>query len=324
LIDIEVVVATASEVHDTAWSYTGLRAIETSGGAFVLNGRPTYLRSVLEQGYWPEGVWTPPSVAHLRSEVEAILDLGFNAVRVHQKVEDPRFLFWCDRLGVLVWGEIGAAYGFSTEAVELFTGEWMESVRQRRCHPSIVAWVPFNESWGVHNIAHSDSQRSFVRGIVELTRALDRSRPIVSNDGWEHVASDILSLHDYTADPKLLASRYGTLEGVEAMLAGPGPADRRVCLPGQPLGDRVPLMLTEFGGIAFRDGGTWGYSVVADEDEFATALDGIFEAVHGSRVLAGYCYTQLTDTAQEANGLLREDRSPKLPVEQLRRMVRGD
>ncbi|WP_127473266.1 glycoside hydrolase family 2 protein [Microbacterium sulfonylureivorans] len=324
LIDAELELCEGPTVIDTVWSYTGLRSVGTGGGAFLVNGMPTYMRSVLEQGYWPDGIWTAPSPGHLKSEVEAIVALGFNAVRIHQKVEDPRFLYWCDRLGVMVWGEIGAAYGFSPDAVELFTTEWMRSVRQRRSHPSLVAWVPFNESWGVHDIELSTPQQDFVRGVTQLTRALDPTRPVISNDGWEHVGSDILSIHDYATDPAVLSQRYATPDAVALVMAGPGPFGRRVALPGQPLGPNdAPVMLTEFGGIAFSNDDTWGYSVVSDDEEFSHDLQELFAAVHGSPILTGFCYTQLTDTAQEANGLLREDRTPKLPVEMIRRMVLG-
>lgn len=325
LIDTEIEV-TAGANTDRIWSYTGLRSLSTSGGAFCVNGRPIYLRSVLEQGYWPDGGWTAPSPAHLKSEVEIILALGFNSVRIHQKVEDPRFLYWCDRLGLMVWGEIGAAYGFSSDAIEIFWPEWSESLRQRRSYPSVVAWVPFNESWGVHDIELSVAQQNFVKGVTALTRALDPTRPVISNDGWEHVDSDILSIHDYASDPRILADRYGTRAGIDQVLQGPGPYGRRVALPSQDVGgagSSIPVMLTEFGGIAFRSGGTWGYAVVSDDAEFDTALEGIFDAIHGSEVLTGFCFTQLTDTAQEANGLLRDDRSPKLPVARIRELVTG-
>jgi len=130
----------------------------------------------------------------LRAEVELIRAMGFNAVRVHQKAEDPRFLFWADRLGLMVWAETAAAYVYSATAVTLLVTEWMDLVRRDRSHPAVVVWVPVNESWGVPDITSSPAQQNFARSLASLTRALDPSRPVVSNEGWEHVDSDILGL----------------------------------------------------------------------------------------------------------------------------------
>ena len=205
LVDARVVVregtGRAGVVLDDVDSYLGLRTAGVGGGRFLLNGRPYYVRSVLGQGYWPDTHLAPPGADALRREVELIKELGFNAVRVHQKVEDPRFLFWADRLGLLVWGETAGAYEFSVRAVELLTREWLEIVRRDRSHPSIVTWVPMNESWGVQDIATEPAQQAYSTALTALTRALDPTRPVVSNDGWEHVDSDILGIHDYTTEP---------------------------------------------------------------------------------------------------------------------------
>ena len=169
------------------------------GGSFTLNGQPYYTRSVLNQGYRPETHLASRGSDELRAEVELIKAMGFNAVRVHQKAEDPRFLYWADRLGLLVWGETAGAYEFSPRRgrpADHASG-W-SSCRRYRSHPSVVVWVPINESWGVQDIATSPAQQQFAQSLVSLTRALDPSRPAVSNEGWEHVDSDILGMHDYT------------------------------------------------------------------------------------------------------------------------------
>ena len=312
---------------DVVASYLGLRSVAVAEGAFVLNDRPYHVRSVLAQGYWPESHLAAPSAEALRVEVELVKSLGFTAVRVHQKVEDPRFLWWADRLGLLVWGEMAGAFEFSPTAVARLAVEWTEAVRRDVSHPCIVTWVPVNESWGVQHIAHDPAQQAFARSMADLTRALDPSRPVVSNDGWEHVASDIVSVHDYEADPEVLAERYGAGEARRRLLDGFGPAGRRVLLPGTTSPD-APVMLTEFGGIRYdtSEGGTegaWGYSSAGSPEQFAEHLTGVLGAVTASPFLAGFCYTQLTDTRQEANGLLDERRRPKIPVEVVRAAVRG-
>jgi beta-galactosidase/beta-glucuronidase len=327
LLDAELVVSEEGRTVDAVASYLGVRSTTVGAGAFRLNGVPYYVRSVLEQGWWDESHLTAPTQQHYRAEVEAILALGFNAARIHQKTEDPRMLYWADRLGLMIWGESAAAYAFSPRAVRLMTAEWQEIVVGYRNHPSIVTWVPINESWGVQDIAVSRPQREFVQGLASLTRALDPSRPVISNDGWEHVDSDVMSLHDYAADPELIRRRYASAGSVAEVLRGQGPQLRSPALSDHQLelfdAGSAPLMITEFGGISFADADSWGYSLVSSDAEFAQALSALFGAVLGSPIIAGFCYTQLTDTLQESNGLLRADRSPKLPVETFRAMITG-
>jgi beta-galactosidase/beta-glucuronidase len=327
LIDANIVVREAGAIVDAVSSYLGVRSTAVGAGAFRLNGIPYFVRAVLEQGWWDESHLTAPNLDAYRVEVESILALGFNAARIHQKTEDPRMLYWADRLGLMIWGEAAAAYAFSPRAARLAISEWQEIVAQYRIHPSIVTWVPVNESWGVQDLATSRAQRDFVQAISSLTRALDPSRPVVSNDGWEHIDSDILSLHDYSSEGDVLRARYASVESVDTVLRGQGPqlrspilSDRQRTLFDSGL---APLMITEFGGISFAALGSWGYSVVTSADEFAAVVGGVFEAVLSSPLVAGFCYTQLTDTLQESNGLLRGDRSPKVSIDALRAIITG-
>jgi hypothetical protein len=325
LVDITVEVLRADRVVDTVRSYTGLRSVAAAGRRFLLNDRPYFVRSVLEQGYWPESHLAAPDAQALRREVELIKELGFNAARVHQKAEDPRFLYWADRLGLLVWGETANAYAFDPRAVELLTSEWMSLVRRDRSHPSVVTWVPLNESWGVQHGSHDAAQRHYGLALAHLTRALDPSRPVVSNDGWEHTDSDIWTFHDYSPHGDELRARYGTTEAIGTLLAGIGPAGRRMRLTDEP--DRgQPVMLTEFGGVSLAPAGdaeAWGYSTARDAADFAVRLAEILDAVNACEPLAGFCYTQLVDTGQETNGLLTAAREPKVAVAELRAIITG-
>lgn len=307
---------------DRIASYAGLRSVAVSREAFLLNDRPTTVRAVLAQNYWPE-THLAATTDMLRREVELILDLGFNTARVHQKAEDPRFLYWADRLGLMVWGETASAYSFDTRAVTSLVDEWTAIVARDQSHPSIVAWVPLNESWGVQHISHDPRQQAFSRAIADLTRALDGTRPVISNDGWEHVASDILTIHDYESDPAVLAARYGDEVRLRRMIDGFGPAGRRLALGGGPT--ELPVMVTEFGGVSLRTGNEndWGYSTANDPATFERSVTAIVRAIATATPLAGFCYTQLTDTGQETNGLLAADRTPKIPVESIRAAVLG-
>lgn len=327
LLDATITLESATGALDQVQSYFGFRSAAVHDGVFLLNDRPYYLRAVLDQGYWEDTHLASPDRGALRRDVELIKKLGFNAVRMHQKAEDPRFLALADRLGLLVWGENASAYAFSSRAVRLQTAEWLDIVERDRSHPSLVTWVVFNESWGVQHGAHDKAQRDYVTGLAALTRAVDPTRPVISNDGWEHGESDILSVHDYTSDPDLLRSRYASRESVDTALHGIGPGGRRMRLGGTL--DGRPVMLTEFGGVAFpgsnreAPAGGWGYSVATSTEDYADRLERIFQAIHASSVLAGFCYTQLNDTGLEINGLVDAARNPKLPIERLRAIITG-
>ncbi|GAA1325543.1 glycoside hydrolase family 2 TIM barrel-domain containing protein [Pseudonocardia xinjiangensis] len=313
-------------VVDAVGSYLGIRTVGVGRGAFLLNGRPYDVRSVLNQGYWPDSHLAAPSRAALRREVELIKDLGFTGCRIHQKIEDPRFLYWADRLGLLVWGETPGAYEFSATAVQRLTREWMDAVDRDASHPSIVTWVPFNESWGIQRISEDRAQQAYSRALTDLTRALDPTRPVVSNDGWEQQNSDIITVHDYEGDGAVLARTYADESARERLLAGMGPAGRRILLDGsEDLGQ--PVMLTEFGGIDYQPTGRrengWGYTAAADVEDWIARITALYDGIRASTFLAGSCYTQLTDTMQETNGLLTADREPKAPIQQIRGAVLG-
>jgi beta-galactosidase/beta-glucuronidase len=324
LIDARIDVTDGDGRVDSVTSYLGLRSAAVDRRLFLLNDRPRYVRSVLSQGYWPESHLAAPSADALRDEVQLIKDLGFNATRIHQKFEDPRFLFWADRLGLMVWAEAPATFTFTPVAAERTVREWLEVVHRDLSHPSIVTWVPLNESWGVQHIAHDARMLHFARALVHLTKALDPTRPVVSNDGWEQADTDILAIHDYEGDGDVMRARYRDRAAIDELVSGIGPAGRRLVLSGDVT--ELPVMLTEFGGISFdvhRTEDAWGYTDATSSSDFRSRLGSLMSAVHDSAALAGYCYTQLTDTQQETNGLVGSDRKPKLPLAELREIMVG-
>jgi beta-galactosidase/beta-glucuronidase len=321
LVDAEVCLVDDDGADiDRVRCYFGLRSVEVADGKFILNGSPFYLRLALEQGFWRESHLAAPSSGALRTEVELIKELGFNGVRLHQKIEDPRFLYWADRLGIVVWSEMPSAYVYSSRVVERVTKEWLEVLERDRSHPSIVAWVPLNESWGVDDIEAREDEANFALSLYHLTKAVDPARPVVSNDGWEHVKSDIWTIHDYSPTGAGLRERYGDREQLVQSLSGRRWL-RRVLLPRFDEERGQPVVLSEFGGLSYAPSGgeEWfGYATVASPTEFAGQLKDLVDAICENDQISGFCYTQLTDTGQERNGLLDENRHPKLPVAELR------
>jgi len=304
-------------VLDSVESYFGMRKVETKDGKVFLNRRPYYQRLVLDQGYWPGGVLTAPADDDLKRDIELAKEMGFNGARKHQKVEDPRWLYWADRLGFLVWGEMANAYQYSPDYVRRITSEWQEAVRRDYNHPCVVAWVPINESWGVPDLATDPAQREHLLALYHLTRSLDSTRPVVSNDGWEHARTDLLALHNYR-DAEDLAASYATIESSVAAT----PANRPAYVSGHSYWGE-PVLITEFGGIAFAsgEGKDWGYTTVTSADEFLERYGTLIDALLDCDPVQGFCYTQLTDVEQEVNGLLTYDRKPKANLARIREIT---
>ncbi len=321
LIEAELELVDRQErILDTVRSYTALRSFAVDGDRFMLNGRPYTLRMVLDQGYWPESGLTAPDDAALRRDIELARAMGFNAVRKHQKIEDPRYLYWADRLGLLVWEEMPSAYRFTHKSIERLTRQWVEVLERDASHPCIVVWVPFNESWGVPNLPENKPERHYVEGLYHLTKTLDPTRPVVGNDGWESIATDAIGIHDYEENPERLAVRYAKHELVPRIFQRERPGGRAIVLDHELHASRtVPIVLSEFGGIALssRGAGTWGYSRCSTAREFGARFARLLGAVRSLELLAGFCYTQFADTYQEANGLLHDDRRPKVPIDQI-------
>lgn len=322
LLDAEVILRRGEQVLDTVRSYTALRSAHINRDRFMLNGRPYHLKLVLDQGYWPDTLLTAPSDEALRRDVELAKEMGFNGVRKHQKIEDPRYLYWADKLGLLVWEEMPSAYRFSPLAINRLVREWAEVIERDYSHPCIIVWVPFNESWGVPNLTSIQAHRNAVEALYHLTRTLDATRPVIGNDGWEASATDILGIHDYDADPERIRARYGS-SAQQELFDRRRPGGRILTLDGYPHRGQ-PIVLTEFGGIAYdkaRSKGVssvWGYSKSDSDVEFLSAYQKLLEVVNGTAMFSGFCYTQFADTFQEANGLLNADRTPKVPLEDIR------
>ncbi|MCU1338282.1 MAG: uidA 2 [Bryobacterales bacterium] len=308
---------------DAVDSYFGFRSIGTQDGKVLLNGDPIYLKTVLDQGYWPESNLTPPSDEAIQFDILRTKEMGFNGVRKHQKAEDPRFLYWADKLGLMVSAEMANAYLFSPQAVARMTREWIEVVNRDYNHPSIVIWVPVNESWGVPNLREVQ-QQAHLKALYYLTKSLDDTRLVIDNDGWEHTdATDLFAIHDYTRTGEELYRRFQAIsrDSVPLPLYG-----KLYLAPGSRY-NGTPLFLSEFGGIGYipaeqaatMPANAWGYSGVEPTAEAALSrIRGLYEAIARIPQIAGICYTQLYDVEQEVNGLMTYDRRMKFDPKAIR------
>ena len=282
---------------------------------------------MLDQSYWPDGVYTAPSDDAMRAEVEWIKRLGFNGVRKHQVSSDPRFLYWADRLGLLVWADMPGQTISRRDAPRVRTAgqaegnyvrEWSALIQESRNHPSIIAWVTFNETWGIDGITNDAATRAYLKDMVRLTRLLDPTRLVVDNDGWEHGEdTDVFAIHDYSPNGAMLkehADSWAKSEG--DMLSF---RRRPLLIPGAHYGGQ-PIIVNEYGGIGLLPQDTetpadyWFNSgrLEPNVDAYLARYRGLQEALAASPHIVGYCYTQLTDVEQEVNGLLTFHRRPKV------------
>jgi hypothetical protein len=255
--------------------------------------------------------------------VELIKEMGFNGARKHQKIEDDRFYYWADRLGLLVWAEIGAAYEYNDQAVEEFSQQWLQIVKELYNHPSIITWVPFNESWGIEDVKQNKKQQNFTESIYYLTKSIDSEKPVITNDGWEHTISDIITFHDYVESTEKLKKTY--LDGINKVLQNKKIFNDQEYIDGGKfiMADNYqyqgqPIIFSEFGGIAFQDKEGWGYGEqVQSKEELSQRINNLMQIIKEADYFQGYCYTQLTDVEQEKNGLLDENREYKLDLEKI-------
>ncbi|WP_082235489.1 glycoside hydrolase family 2 protein [Halobacillus massiliensis] len=315
LFDVELKLIKDGREADKVNSYFGMRKVSIDNGEFRLNNKPYYQKLVLDQGYFPGALLTAPADEDLKQDIVLAKEMGFNGARKHQKVEDPRYFYWADKLGFLVWGEMANTAEYSEDAVRRISAEWGEAVKRDYSHPSIVAWVPLNESWGISRVAQETQQQHHSLGMYYLTKSLDTTRPVLSNEGWEHTISDICGVHNYrSAD--IMANYFKDIESATGMTA----ADRPVYAEGFSYRGE-PIMVTEYGGIAYEIGEKgWGYSSVSKSEDLIEEYRRQTETLQQSPILQGYCYTQLTDVEQEINGLLTYDRKPKCELEKIKKI----
>ncbi|KAK4628873.1 Beta-glucuronidase [Fulvia fulva] len=310
----------------------GMRSLDwtTGDGTFRLNGRPHFQALFLDQGYWPNTLMTPPSSAALKRDIELSKAMGMDGCRKHQKVEDPIFMYWADRLGFLVWGEMASCYHFSVEYMKRFDQEWMEMVKRDINHPSIVTWTPVNESWGYTDLGGDKRQRDHIRSLYYMTKTYDPTRPINDNCGWEHVLTDISSFHDY-ADGNGMAERSRSLKEIigrgRPMFLGPIYGKNGIEDEGSRHVQGAPVMCTEFGGVNIAKSnddsrkGNWGSTTASDAQDLLKRVEGLVMGTVKEGHVCGIVWTQFTDIEQEQNGLYSYDRQEKLPARDVKAVM---
>lgn len=300
---------------DEISSYFGLRDIRIDGYKVLINGKSVFQRLVLDQGFYADGIYTAPSDEALEKDIRLSLAVGFNGARLHQKVFEPRFLYHCDRLGYIVWGEFGNwGLDYSRDgALEAMLPQWCESVARDFNHPAIVGWCPFNETWDRDGRKQNDE---LLRIIYRVTKQLDETRPCIDTSGNFHVETDIFDVHDYEQKVEIFKGNYDRLM-TEGVLFEHFP-DR------QEYDGKKPAFVSEYGGIQWSlgsRGDAWGYgNAPKSEQEFIDRYKGLTDALLDNERMFGFCYTQLYDIEQEQNGLYYYDRSPKFDPELFRRI----
>lgn len=311
-------------IIETISTYFAMRKVHTANGIFYLNNRPYYQKLVLIQGYFRDGILSYPSVDDLEFDIKAAKALGFNGGRMHQKVEDPYYYYLCDKLGFISWLEYPAGQVFGNRLMSYMQKEWHDIILSYYNFPSILVYVPINESWGIPNCEAVLEQQMFQNSMYYLCKSLDSSRLVVGNDGWEMTKTDIFSVHNYMhgekGDVKTYKTFVNSLKDYKSMLDS-APAGRKLVLPGYE-NTHTPIMLTEFGGVCLQVGQDtgWGYTLANDTKTYIHELNKIYKAINKSKCIVGYCYTQLYDVEQEINGILTYDRKYKVSAEEIKKI----
>ena len=322
LFDAEITVYGENGITDCVDTYFGMRKVSIENGRFMLNNREYYQKLVLDQGYWEQSLLTAPGDEDFIKDIQLTKAMGFNGVRKHQKVEDPRYLYHADRLGLLVWGEIGAAYVYSREYAHRIYSEWMEAVERDYNHPCIVAWTPLNESWGVQEIKVDRPQQAHCNALMYMTKSIDSTRVVMDNDGWEHTCGDLLTIHDYSPSGEKLKKHFESMESILTMT----PGGRSMFADGYDYRGQ-PILVTEFGGVKYAPESdlarSWGYCEENDLGAYTKKYAELTRAILDSPLIQGYCYTQLTDVENEENGLLTYHRNVKIPLDTIRKINEG-
>src|SRR6478736_2559122 len=311
LYDLKFTLHHKGQAIDEVASYFGLRNVSIAGRAILINGKHVFQRLILDQGFYPDGIWTAPSDDELRKDIERSMAAGYNGARLHQKVFEPRFLYWADKLGYLVWGEFpNWGFNYRPENYSNFINEWTEILQRDRNHPAIIGWCPFNET---------PAEAAELQRIVTLeTRAIDPTRPVLETSGWSHRMNDaeVRDDHDYNQDPASFKQRW--LDFFSGSVNAAALPSRYASGLSERKDLGVPFMVSEFGGIGWAAEGGWGYGTGPKTlEEFYTRYEGLVNGLLDNPDMFGFCYTQLTDVEQERNGLFFYDRRPKFDLKRL-------
>ncbi len=314
LYDLKITVLNGENVLDSVSSYFGLRSVSLDGMKFKINGETVFGRWVLDQGFYPDGVYTAHSDEELKKDIEYSMQLGFNGARLHEKIFEPRYLYWADVLGYIVWEE-HANWALDITKLgrnDAFLQEWLEAVDRDFNHPSIIGWCPFNETWDYRGRMQDDE---IIRTVYRVTKALDPTRPVIDTSGWYHVETDIFDTHNYVQDPEVFKKNFEKLP--EGKYDEPAlDAHRKQEYDGS------PTFVSEYGGIQWSDDEeSWGYGQAPKtKEEFLERYRGLTDVLLDNELMLGFCYTQLYDVEQEQNGLMTYHREFKFDPETIHKI----
>ena len=328
LFDVSVKLKDGECCCDSVETYFGMRKIHVQDGKVYLNNQPYYQKLLLDQGYWKDGLMTAPDQEEYAEDIRKAKAMGFNGCRKHEKVEDPVFLYWADRLGFLVWESMASFWSFTPQGGTAFAEEWSQVIQRDYNHPCIVLWNMMNESWGVPRLYDNRQQQHFARSMYHMARGLDDTRLVIANDGWEMTENDICAFHTYKhgeQDEPRQQERFRA--GVRSLEGLSGLVERPLFAEGFSY-EGQPVLLTEIGGIAIRaehtGGGaaeeSWGYTGADSPEAFLEVYERLIRDIYDSDLLCGFCYTQLTDIEQEQNGLLDEMHQYKADADKIRKI----
>lgn len=304
---------------DTVQSYAGLRSVRLDGYRFLLNGKSVFQRTVLDQGFYPDGIYTAPSDQALENDIHLSMACGFNGARLHEKIFEERFLYHCDRLGYMVWGEF-PNWGLDVtrpDAVYSVLPEWLEEVERDFNHPALIGWCPFNETW---DRDHRKQDDNVLRAVYLATKSADPTRPCIDTSGNYHVVTDIYDVHDYEQNVEIFKNHYDELSNGGELW---DQVNHRGTGVRQQYDGKLPVFISEYGGIGWtKEEKAWGYgNMPKSEEEFIQRFCGLTSAILDNPRIMGLCYTQLTNVEQEQNGLYTYDRQPKFDVNIFREVL---
>lgn len=321
IFDLEYSLQDKDVELDHIGSYTAYKSFERKGSLLYLNNNPIFMKMVLFQGYYGEGGLTASSEKEYEDVVSLCKQIGINGIRMHQKLEDELFYYYCDMMGVMTFLEVPSPYEFSERTIANIQREFMEALSQYSNHPSIVCYVPVNESWGLPHISTNEREMNLASSLYFLAKSYDPNRLCIDNDGWEHTEhTDIISLHNYDQDSEKLNALYKDIESVmkdaNNTMSCRSMNDIGYSYKGQ------PIMIDEFVGTSYATSDGWGYgSTVKNDEEYEERLTKLVAAVKNNPYLAGFCITQFNDVEQETNGLFDKAMKPKLPLETFKKII---
>ncbi|WP_026690911.1 glycoside hydrolase family 2 [Alteribacter aurantiacus] len=324
LYDVTFSLRDGEKIVDKVDSYFGMRKVSIRDQDILLNNERCYQKLILDQGYYGSGLMTPDSIETIESDLLKIKRMGFNGVRRHQTVADNRYMYLCDKLGLVMWAEMPSSFEFGDEAIENTTYEYRKIIKKHYNHPSVIAYTPMNESWGVNEIHSNKQQQSFVNSLYYLTKSLDQTRLVIGNDGWEHTLTDVLTIHDYSQSDQNITEKYKHDE--ETWNGAPSVTSRKYNFAEGYSYQGQPIMMSEFGGIAYTEkeelAESWGYGDrPKSKEEALKRFEELVHAVMKNDVFCGFCYTQVSDVEQEVNGLLDHNHNYKFDPNEIKRIL---